>query len=294
MSLFKGAGVAIVTPMNEDGTVNYTELKNLLEFQIKNHTDAIVICGTTGEASTLTDEEQIECVRFTVETVAKRIPVIAGAGSNHTEHAITLAQGCEKAGADAVLLVTPYYNKATQKGLVLHYTAIANSIQIPVLLYNVPSRTGVTISPQACYELSKVKNIIGIKEASGNFSNIVEIASLCGPDFELYSGNDDQVVPILSLGGQGVISVLSNIIPQDIHDMVAKYHSGDVKGAAEIQCKTVELNKAIFSEVNPIPVKKALNLMGFQAGPCKLPLCEMEDKNVALLTQAMKNYGLLK
>lgn len=294
MSLFQGAGVAIVTPMNEDGSVNYPKLKDLIEFQIKNHTDAIIICGTTGEASTLTDEEQIECVRFTAETVAKRIPVIAGAGSNDTKHAIALAQGCEKAGANGVLLVTPYYNKTTQKGLVAHYTAIANNITVPIILYNVPGRTGLNIAPQTCYELSKVKNIIGIKEASGNFSNIVEIAALCGPDFDIYSGNDDQIVPILGLGGKGVISVLSNVAPKDTHDMVEKFHAGDLKGAVELQCKTLELTKALFCEVNPIPVKTALNLMGFEVGPCKAPLCEMEEKNLEILKSALKNYGLIQ
>lgn len=294
MSLFKGAGVAIVTPFHEDGTVNYPVFKELIEFQIANHTDALIVCGTTGEASTLTDEEQIECVRFSVETVAKRIPVIAGAGSNDTNHAIHLAQGCEKAGADGILLVTPYYNKATQKGLILHYTAIANSISLPIILYNVPSRTGLNIAPSTCFALSKVKNIIAVKEASGNFSNIVEIAALCGPDFDIYSGNDDQTLPIMALGGRGVISVLSNIIPKDIHDMVAKYQSGDLAGALKLQCQVIDLNNSIFCEVNPIPVKTALNLMGYKAGPCKLPLCDMEEKNLERLRTSMKNYGLLK
>lgn len=294
MSLFQGAGVAIVTPFHADGGVNYPKLKELIEFQIANHTDALIVCGTTGEASTLTDEEQIECVRFSVEVVNKRIPVIAGAGSNDTHHAIKLAQGCEKAGADGILLVTPYYNKATQKGLIIHYTAIADSISLPVILYNVPSRTGLNIAPSTCLALSKVKNIVAIKEASGNFSNIVEIAALCGPDFDIYCGNDDQVLPVMALGGKGVISVLSNIIPQDVHDMVDKWIKGDLKGALEIQCKIIDLNNAIFCEVNPIPVKTALNLMGYEAGPCKLPLCEMEEKNLERLKTSMKNYGLLK
>lgn len=294
MSLFQGAGVALVTPMNNNGEVNFPKLKELIEFQLANDTDAIIICGTTGEASTLTDEEQLECVRYTAEVVAKRVPVIAGAGSNDTRHAIELAKGCQEAGADAVLVVTPYYNKTTQKGLIQHYTAIANSIDIPVILYNVPSRTGLNIAPQTCYELSKVKNIIGIKEASGNFSNIVEIAALCGPDFDIYSGNDDQIVPILALGGKGVISVLSNVAPKDTHDMVMKFHAGDVKGAAALQCKTIELVNALFCEVNPIPVKTALNLMGFEVGPCKAPLCDMEPKNLETLKTALKNYGLIQ
>ena len=294
MSLFTGSGVAIVTPMQQDGSVNFPVLKELIEFQIENGTDAIIICGTTGEASTMTDEEQIETVRFTAETVSKRIPVIAGAGSNDTAHAIELAKGCEAAGADGVLLVTPYYNKTTQKGLVKHYTAIANSINIPVILYNVPSRTGLNIAPQTCYELSKVKNIVGIKEASGNFGNITQIAALCGPDFDLYSGNDDQNIPIMSLGGKGIISVLANVAPKDAHDMAAKFLAGDTKGAAELQLKSIELINALFCEVNPIPVKKALNLMGFNVGNCKAPLCEMDDANVERLKNAMKKYGLIK
>lgn len=294
MSLFTGSGVAIITPMQADGSVNFPVLKELLEFQLENGTDAIIICGTTGEASTMTDEEQIETVRFAVETVAKRVPVIAGAGSNDTAHAIELAKGCENVGVDGVLLVTPYYNKTTQKGLIKHYTAIANSINIPVILYNVPGRTGLSISPQTCYELSKVKNIVGIKEASGNFSNIAQIASLCGPDFDLYSGNDDQNVPILSLGGKGIISVLANVAPKDAHDMVAKFHAGDTKGAAELQLKSIELINALFCEVNPIPVKTALSLMGFNVGVCKAPLCEMEPEHLEVLKKAMKNYGLIK
>ncbi len=294
MSLFTGSGVAIVTPMHADGSVNYPVLKELIEFQLENGTDAIIICGTTGEASTMTDQEQIDAVRFTVETVAKRAVVLAGAGSNDTAHAIELAKGCEATGVDGVLLVTPYYNKTTQKGLIKHYTAIANSINIPVLLYNVPGRTGLSISPKTCYELSKVKNIVGIKEASGNFSNIAEIAALCGPDFDLYSGNDDQNIPILSLGGKGVISVLANVAPKQTHDMVEKFLSGDTKGAAKLQLESIELINALFCEVNPIPVKTALNLMGFDVGPCKAPLCEMEEEHIEQLKTAMKNYGLLK
>ena len=294
MSLFTGSGVAIVTPMHADGSVNYPVLKELIEFQLENGTDAIIICGTTGEASTMTDQEQIDAVRFTVETVAKRAVVLAGAGSNDTAHATELAKGCEATGVDGVLLVTPYYNKTTQKGLIKHYTAIANSINIPVLLYNVPGRTGLSISPKTCYELSKVKNIVGIKEASGNFSNIAEIAALCGPDFDLYSGNDDQNIPILSLGGKGVISVLANVAPKQTHDMVEKFLSGDTKGAAKLQLESIELINALFCEVNPIPVKTALNLMGFDVGPCKAPLCEMEEEHIEQLKTAMKNYGLLK
>ena len=294
MSIFTGAGVALVTPTYADGSVNFDKLKELIEFQIANETDALIICGTTGEASTLSDEVQIECVRFSNEVANGRVPVIAGAGSNDTAHCIALAQGCEKAGADAVLLVTPYYNKATQKGLILHYTAVANSISIPVILYNVPGRTGCNIAPKTVYELSKVKNIVAIKEASGNFSQIAEIAALCGPDFDIYSGNDDQIVPMLALGAKGVISVLSNVAPKNTHDMVAKFMAGDVAGAAKLQLDAIELIKALFCEVNPTPVKAALNLMGYEVGPCRLPLCDMEEKNLETLRTALKNYGLLK
>lgn len=297
MSLFTGAGVAIVTPFHEDGSVNYPKLKELIEFQLAHKTDAIIICGTTGEASTLTDEEQIECVRFTAEVVNKRVPVIGGAGSNFTEHAVALAQGCEKAGADGVLLVTPYYNKTTQKGLIQHYKTIAESISIPIILYNVPGRTGMNILPKTCLELSKVKNIVGIKEASGNISQIAETAALCcGPDsdFTLYSGNDDQILPILSLGGKGVISVLSNVAPMDTHYMVTSYLAGDIKTATALQLKAIELVKALFIEVNPIPVKAALNVMGYEVGPCKMPLCDMEEKNLEILRTALQNYGLLQ
>ena len=294
MPIFTGSGVAIVTPFNEDETINYPELKRLIEFQIENSTDAIIICGTTGEASTLTDEEQIECIKFTVEVVNKRVPVIAGAGSNHTAHAIELAQGCERVGADAVLLVTPYYNKTTQKGLIKHYKMIAESINIPIILYNVPSRTGLNITPQTCYELSKIKNIVGIKEASGNLSQVAEIAALCGEDFHIYSGNDDQILPVLSLGGLGVISVLANIMPKETHDMVASYLEGDTKKATKLQLEYLNLVNQLFSETNPIPVKTALRLMDFNVGNCKMPLCEMEDKNLENLKEAMKDAGLLK
>ena len=294
MPIFTGSGVAIVTPFNEDETINYPELKRLIEFQIENSTDAIIICGTTGEASTLTDKEQIECIKFTVEVVNKRVPVIAGAGSNHTAHAIELAQGCERVGADAVLLVTPYYNKTTQKGLIKHYKMIAESINIPIILYNVPSRTGLNITPQTCYELSKIKNIVGIKEASGNLSQVAEIAALCGEDFHIYSGNDDQILPVLSLGGKGVISVLANIMPKETHDMVASYLEGDTKKATKLQLEYLNLVNQLFSETNPIPVKTALRLMDFNVGNCKMPLCEMEDKNLENLKEAMKDAGLLK
>ena len=293
MSIFTGAGVALVTPMNADGSVNFEKMKELIEFQIANGTDALIICGTTGEATTISDEDQIECVRFAKEVAAGRVPVIAGAGSNDTAHCIELAQACEKVGADGVLLVTPYYNKATQKGLVLHYTAIANSIHIPIILYNVPGRTGCNLTPKTVAELAKVENIVAVKEASGNLSQVAEIAALVGPDFDIYSGNDDQILPVLSLGGKGVISVLSNVAPKETHDMVVKFLNGDVQGAIKLQLDAIELISALFCEVNPIPVKTALNLMGYEVGACKLPLCDMEPKNLETLKTAMKNYGLI-
>ena len=294
MSIFTGAGVALVTPMNADGSVNFPKMKELIEFQIANDTDALIICGTTGEATTISDEDQVECVRFAKEVAAGRVPVIAGAGSNDTAHCIELAVACEKAGADGVLLVTPYYNKATQKGLILHYTAIAEAINIPIILYNVPGRTGCNLAPKTVAELAKVKNIVAVKEASGNLSQVAEIAALCGPDFDIYSGNDDQILPVLSLGGKGVISVLSNVAPKETHDMVAKFLEGDVQGAIKLQLDAIELIGALFCEVNPIPVKTALNLLGYEVGACKLPLCDMEPKNLETLRTAMTNYGLLK
>lgn len=294
MSIFTGAGVALVTPMNADGSVNFAKMKELIEFQIANDTDALIICGTTGEATTISDEDQIECVRYAKEVAAGRVPVIAGAGSNDTAHCIELAQACEKAGADGVLLVTPYYNKATQKGLILHYTAIANSINIPIILYNVPGRTGCNLAPKTVAELAKVENIVAVKEASGNLSQVAEIAALVGPDFDIYSGNDDQILPVLSLGGKGVISVLSNVAPKQTHDMVMNYLNGDTAAATKLQLEAIELIGALFCEVNPIPVKTALNLMGYEVGSCKLPLCDMEPKNLETLRTAMTNYGLLK
>ena len=294
MSIFTGAGTALVTPMNADGSVNFAKMKELIEFQIENSIDALIICGTTGEASTMSDEVQVECVRFAKEVAAGRCPIIAGAGSNDTTHCIELAQACEKAGADGVLLVTPYYNKATQKGLIMHYTAIANAINIPIILYNVPGRTGCNLAPKTVAELAKVKNIVAVKEASGNLSQVAEIAALCGPDFDIYSGNDDQILPVLSLGGKGVISVLSNVAPKETHDMVMNYLNGDTKSATKLQLDAIELINALFCEVNPIPVKAALNLMGYEVGSCKLPLCDMEPKNLETLRTAMANYGLLK
>jgi 4-hydroxy-tetrahydrodipicolinate synthase len=295
MAIFKGAGVAIVTPMYEDGTVNYDKLAQLLDEQVAAGTDAIIICGTTGESATLTEEEHIEVIRFAVEKIAKRIPVIAGTGSNCTSSAIYLSQEAEKAGADGLLLVTPYYNKATQNGLIAHYTKIAESVSLPIILYNVPSRTGCNIQPETAVALVKnVKNIVGIKEASGNISQVAKLMSLAADiELDLYSGNDDQIVPIMALGGKGVISVLSNVAPAQTHEIVASYLEGDVKKSCELQLQAIELIDALFCEVNPIPVKTALNLMGKEVGPLRMPLSPMGEANQQRLEKAMKNYGIL-
>lgn len=293
MSVFKGAAVAIVTPMLENGEVNYPKLGEIIEYQIAHKTDAIVICGTTGEASTLSHEEHIEVIDYCVKKVAKRVPVIAGTGSNCTETAIYLSQEAEKSGADALLVVTPYYNKATQKGLIAHYKAVAESVELPIIMYNVPGRTGCNITPATAATLVKnVKNIVGIKEASGNISQVAKLMSLCGDEIELYSGNDDQIVPILSLGGLGVISVLSNVAPEETHDIVQMYLDGDVKGSMELQLKAIPLVDQLFCEVNPIPVKAGMNLMGFEVGPLRMPLTEMEDANKENLKAAMKDFGI--
>lgn len=293
MAIFKGAGVAIATPFHQDGTVNYEKFAELIEFQITNGTDAIVVCGTTGEASTLTHEEHLDVIRYCVEKVAGRVPVIAGTGSNCTETAVYLSTEAEKAGVDGVLLVTPYYNKATQNGLYEHFKAIADSIKIPALLYNVPSRTGVNIQPETIVRLCRdVENIVGVKEASGNISQVVKLMAMADGCVDLYSGNDDQVVPLLSLGGLGVISVLSNVAPKETHDMCAKFFEGDLQGSLDIQLKASALIDALFCEVNPIPVKKALNLMGMEAGPMRRPLTEMEPANAERLKKAMVEFGV--
>lgn len=293
MSIFKGAAVAIVTPMMENGDVNYPKLGEIIEFQIANKTDAIVICGTTGEASTLTHEEHIEVIDYCVKKVAKRVPVIAGTGSNCTETAIYLSKEAEKSGADALLVVTPYYNKATQKGLIAHFTAVAEAVELPIILYNVPGRTGCNIAPETAAALVKnVKNIVGIKEASGNISQVAKLMSLCGDEIELYSGNDDQIVPILSLGGLGVISVLSNVAPKETHDIVEMYLEGDVRGSMELQLRAIPLIDQLFCEVNPIPVKAGMNLMGLEVGPLRMPLTEMEDAHKESLKAAMKDFGI--
>ena len=293
MAIFTGAGVAIVTPMHENGDVNYEKLSEILEEQIAGGTDAIIICGTTGESSTLTHEEHLDVIRYTVEKVAKRIPVIAGTGSNCTATAIYLSQEAEKAGADALLLVTPYYNKATQNGLIAHYTAIAESVKLPIVLYNVPSRTGCNIQPQTAVYLAKnVENIVAIKEASGDISQVATLMQMADGCIDLYSGEDGQVVPALSLGGIGVISVLSNVAPKETHDMVMSYLNGDVETSRKIQLKAIPLVDALFCEVNPIPVKTALNLMGMNAGAFRGPMCEMEEENKQKLIQAMKDFGI--
>lgn len=293
MAIFTGAGVAIVTPMKENGDVNYEKLGEILEEQIANGTDAIIICGTTGESSTLSHEEHLEAIKYTVEKVAGRIPVIAGTGSNSTETAIYLSVEAEKFGADGLLLVTPYYNKATQKGLIAHYKAIADSVKLPIILYNVPSRTGCNITPEtAAYLAEHVENIVGIKEASGNISQVAKLMQLTDGKIDLYSGNDDQIVPLLSLGGKGVISVLSNIAPRQTHDIVALYMEGKVEESCRQQLKALPLIDALFSEVNPIPVKKAMNLMGKEVGSLRAPLTEMEPENAQKLAKAMEDFGL--
>ena len=294
MAIFKGAGVAIVTPFHEDGSLNYEKFEELLEEQIAGGTDAIIVCGTTGEASTLTHEEHLDLIRFCAEKVNGRIPVIAGTGSNCTKTAIYLSQEAEKYGVDGLLIVTPYYNKATQKGLFEHYKQIADSVKLPIILYNVPSRTGCNILPQTVVKLcTEVSNIVGIKEASGNISQVVKLMSLAGGKIDLYSGNDDQVVPLMSLGGIGVISVVSNVAPKQMHDMCQRFFNGDVEGSMKEQLRAVELCDALFCEVNPIPVKTAMNLMGKNVGPLHMPLSEMEPKNVEILRTALQNYGLL-
>lgn len=294
MPIFKGAGVAIVTPMNEDQTVNYDKLEEIINEQIDGGTDAIVIVGTTGEGSTLSMEEHSECIKKAVEFAKHRIPVVAGTGSNCTETAIQLTTEAEEHGADAALVVTPYYNKATQKGLIAHYSAIADSTKLPLILYNVPGRTGTNIAPATVATLRKTKkNIVGVKDATANLAQTSEMMRLCDGDLELYSGEDGLVVPILSLGGIGVISVVSNIAPRDVHDMVMSFLNGDVEKARKMQLRELPLVDALFCEVNPIPVKVAMNLMGKNVGPLRLPLCDMEPANLEKLKGAMKDYGLL-
>lgn len=294
MSVFTGAGVAIVTPMNADLTVNYEKLEQLVDEQIAGGTDAIIVCGTTGESSTLTHEEHLECIRVVISRANKRIPVIAGTGSNCTETAVYLSKEAERYGADAVLLVTPYYNKATQKGLMAHFGAVAGTVDLPVMLYNIQGRTGCNMLPQTIKEtIDTYDNIVGIKEASGNISQVAEIAQLTEGRLDIYSGNDDQIVPVLSLGGKGVVSVLSNIAPRQTHEIVASYLAGDVQKSCRMQLEALPLIHALFSEVNPIPVKAALNMLGEEVGPLRAPLTEMEPAHKEVLRREMEIYGLL-
>ena len=294
MAIFKGAAVAICTPFMANGDVDYDKFREQIEYQIANGTDAIVVCGTTGEASCLTHEEHLECIRFCVEVTDHRIPVVAGTGSNCTSTAIYLSQEAEKSGVDGLLVVTPYYNKATQKGLIEHFTMVAESVNVPIILYNVPSRTGCNILPETAAHLVKnVKNIVGIKEASGNLSQVAKLMNLCGDSIDLYSGNDDQIIPIMSLGGIGVISVLSNIAPMKAHDICQAFFDGDTDLAAKRQIDAIPVINALFSEVNPIPVKKALELQGRDRGILRRPMTEMDEANAAKLKKEMEDYGAL-
>lgn len=294
MAIFKGAGVAIVTPMKENGEIDYEKFKELIEFQIANDTDAIIVCGTTGEASTQTHEEHLETIKYCVDVVAGRIPVIAGTGSNCTQTAVYLSKEAEKIGVDGLLVVSPYYNKATQKGLYTHFKTVADAVKIPVILYNIPGRTGCNILPETIVKLCReVENIVGVKEASGNIAQVAHLAALGGDDVAIYSGEDGQIVPMLSLGGLGVISVLSNVAPKQTHDICQKFFDGDVAGSRKMQLEALELIDALFCEVNPIPVKKALELQGHIGGTLRMPLTEMEPANVERLSKAMKAYGIL-
>lgn len=293
-TIFTGAGVAIVTPMNADGSINFDALGENIEYQIENGTDAIIICGTTGESSTMTDEEHVECIRYCIEKVNKRVPVIAGTGSNDTKYAIDLSKQAEALGADALLVVTPYYNKTSQRGLIAHFTAIADSVNIPIILYNVPSRTGVNIALDTYVTLSKHKNIVAVKEASGNISAIAKIIEKCGNDLDVYSGNDDQIVPIMALGGKGVISVLSNVAPKETHEIAQYCLDNNIAKAAEMQIKYLDLANNLFIDVNPIPVKEAMNLMGMNAGECRLPLVKMEQSKIDTLKTSLKNAGFIE
>lgn len=292
--IFTGAGVAIVTPMHADGSVNYDEFGKFIDWQIENGTDAIIVCGTTGESSTLKVVEHNEAIKWCVKYVNGRVPVIAGTGSNSTACAIEISKEACEAGADALLLVTPYYNKTSQRGLIAHYTAIHDATNLPIILYNVPSRTGLNIAPETALELSKLPRINGIKEASGNLEQVAKIKELCGDELNIWSGNDDQIYDLMELGGKGVISVLSNIAPQETHNIVAKYLDGDKDGSKELMDKYMKLAKAMFVDVNPIPVKEAVSMIGFNAGPVRLPLIEMDDKNKTYVKETMAEYGLTK
>lgn len=293
MAIFEGSGVAIVTPFYQDGTINFEKLEALIDYQIENSTDALIICGTTGEASTMDDDEHLECIKIAIDRTRGRIPVIAGTGSNDTRHGINLTKRAKRLGADASLQVTPYYNKATQQGMIDHFKAIGEASDLPMILYNVPSRTGLNISPQTAYELSKLDYVVGIKEASGNMSQVAQIAHLCGDNLPIYSGNDDQIIPVLSLGGKGVISVLANIAPKATHDMVSLYLNGNIQEALKLQLDLLPVVDGLFCEVNPIPVKAALNLMGFEVGPCRLPLSKLSTSNESTLKELLLQARLL-
>ncbi len=293
-TIFTGAGIAIITPMNADGSINYQGLGDLIENQIANGTDAIIICGTTGEASTMTDEEHLECIRFAVEKTAGRIPVIAGTGSNDTRYAIELSKEAEAVGVDGLLLVTPYYNKTTQRGLIAHFTAIADAVNVPIILYNIPGRTGVNMEVATVKKLAEHRNIAAIKEASGNSSYAAKLIAACGDNIDVYSGNDDMVVPLVSLGGKGVISVASHVIPKQMHDMVQYCLDNNFAEATKLQIEYLDLINSLFIEVNPIPVKEALNMMGVNVGPCRMPLYEMSDEHKAVLRASLEKHGLIK
>ncbi len=293
-TIFTGAGIAIITPMNADGSINYDELGRIIDDQIANSTDAIIICGTTGESSTMTDEEHLECIRYAVEKTAGRVPVIAGTGSNDTRYAIELSKEAEAVGVDGLLLVTPYYNKTTQRGLIAHFTAIADAVNIPIILYNIPGRTGMNMDVATVAELAKHRNIAAIKEASGNISYAAKLIAECGDNIDVYSGNDDMVVPLMSLGGKGVISVASHVIPKQMHDMAQYCLDNNFAEAAKLQIEYLDLINDLFIEVNPIPVKEAMNMMGYAAGPCRMPLYEMSDEHKAKLRASLEVHGLIK
>ncbi len=291
--VFTGAAVAIITPMHADGSIDYEEMGRIIDDQIENGTDAIVVCGTTGESPTMTDEEHTACIRYAVKKTARRVPVIAGTGSNDTKYAVWLSRQAQADGADALLLVTPYYNKTSQAGLIAHYTAIADAVDLPCILYNVPSRTGCNLTPASLKQLAKHPNINAVKEASGNISQVAEIAAACGEELNIYSGNDDQIVPLLALGGKGVISVLSNVAPRYTHDICAKWFAGDTAGSLAMQLAALPLCKALFADVNPIPVKWAMNRLGWHAGACRLPLVDPNEAVQAQLDSALRAFGLL-
>ena len=292
-TIFTGSAVAIVTPMNPDESIHYEKLGELIDSQIQNGTDAIVICGTTGESATMTDQEHVDCIEYAVKRVGGRVPVIAGAGSNHASYAVWMSKEAKRVGADALLHVTPYYNKTSQLGMIRHFNAIADATDLPIVLYNVPSRTGVNLTPQTCRELSKHPNIVALKEASGNISQVAQIAQLCGDELDLYSGNDDQIVPLLSLGAKGVISVLANVLPRQTHQICQLFFDGKVQQSRELQLELLPLIHALFSDVNPIPVKEALNLMGLECGECRLPLTGMEPCAKEKLAAVLAQYHLL-